>query len=163
MRPLPPHVTLRHGHDNNPLSLFTGYGGLGLGVVDAGRLNRQHTGPSIRALGRALGDLANAGYDAVWHQVEAADTGAPHHRARIFLIAWPHDPQDRHPIPGLNERPIRQPDGHPFAHWQKDQDVWVSDMGADPFTDFRVRPHGTQESTLPLHPSSISMPSYSFG
>lgn len=103
--------------------------------ADTDRLNRQHTGPSIRALGRVLGDLANTGYDAVWHQVEAADTGAPHHRARIFLAAWPHDPQDRHPIPGLNNQPTRQPDGRPFAVWQPDEDVWVSGMGVDLFNE----------------------------
>lgn len=101
--------------------------------ADTDRLNRQYTAPSIRALGRVLGDLANTGYDAVWHQVEAADTGAPHHRARIFLVAWPHDPQDRHPISGLNDQPTRQPAGRPFAIWQSDEDVWVSGMEADLF------------------------------
>lgn len=40
-------------------------------------------------LHRVLGDLAEAGYDAVWRSVRAADVGAPHRRERVFLLAWP--------------------------------------------------------------------------
>ncbi|MDV2420187.1 DNA (cytosine-5-)-methyltransferase [Corynebacterium tuberculostearicum] len=43
----------------------------------------------LRALGRVLGDLTEIGYDARWTTLRASDIGAPHHRARIFLIAWP--------------------------------------------------------------------------
>lgn len=43
----------------------------------------------LRALGRVLGDLTEIGYDARWATLRASDIGAPHHRARIFLIAWP--------------------------------------------------------------------------
>lgn len=46
-------------------------------------------GGHLRALGRVLGDLAEIGYDAAWTTVRASDVGAPHHRARVFLIAWP--------------------------------------------------------------------------
>lgn len=45
----------------------------------------------LRALGRVLGDLAELGYDAQWTTVRASDVGAPHHRARVFLIAYPAD------------------------------------------------------------------------
>lgn len=45
----------------------------------------------LRALGRVLGDLAELGYDAQWTLVRASDVGAPHHRARVFLIAYPAD------------------------------------------------------------------------
>ncbi|WP_437582700.1 DNA cytosine methyltransferase [Paramicrobacterium sp. CJ85] len=45
--------------------------------------------PSIRALGRVLGDLANLGYDAEWCGLRAADAGAPHGRFRVFVIAYP--------------------------------------------------------------------------
>lgn len=45
--------------------------------------------PSLRALGRLLGDLADVGYDAAWCGVRASDVGAPHQRFRVFLIAWP--------------------------------------------------------------------------
>lgn len=44
-------------------------------------------GPSLRALGRVLGDLAALGYDAEWRVVRASDVGAPHQRARVFVLA----------------------------------------------------------------------------
>jgi DNA (cytosine-5)-methyltransferase 1 len=40
-------------------------------------------------LHRVLGDLAEAGYDALWRSVRAADIGAAHRRERVFLLAWP--------------------------------------------------------------------------
>lgn len=40
-------------------------------------------------LHRVLGDLADAGYDALWRSVRAADIGAAHRRERVFLCAWP--------------------------------------------------------------------------
>ena len=45
----------------------------------------------LRALGRVLGDLTALGYDARWTTLRASDIGAPHHRARVFLIAYPAD------------------------------------------------------------------------
>lgn len=47
--------------------------------------------PILRALGRVLGDLTEAGYDAEWHSLRAADIGAPHGRLRVFVIAWPRE------------------------------------------------------------------------
>lgn len=47
-------------------------------------------GPVLRALGRVLGDLASIGYDAQWGVLPASVVGAPHKRARIFLVAHPH-------------------------------------------------------------------------
>lgn len=44
-------------------------------------------GPSLRALGRVLGDLAGLGYDAEWRVIRASDVGAPHQRARVFVLA----------------------------------------------------------------------------
>lgn len=44
-----------------------------------------------RGLDQVLGDLAEAGFDAEWASVRAADVGAPHKRERIFIIAWPAD------------------------------------------------------------------------
>jgi DNA (cytosine-5)-methyltransferase 1 len=35
-----------------------------------------------------LGDLAENGYDAKWRIVRASDVGAPHQRARLFIIAY---------------------------------------------------------------------------
>jgi len=36
-----------------------------------------------------LKDLAQNGYDAKWQVVRASDVGAPHQRARLFIIAYP--------------------------------------------------------------------------
>jgi len=43
--------------------------------------------PVLRALGAVLGDLADLGFDAKWTGVRAADSGAPHNRFRIFIVA----------------------------------------------------------------------------
>jgi DNA (cytosine-5)-methyltransferase 1 len=40
-----------------------------------------------RGLGTVLGDLATLGYDARWAVLGAADTGAPHQRDRIWIVA----------------------------------------------------------------------------
>lgn len=57
---------------------------------DQGHLGGRPTGPVLRALGRVLGDLAGIGYDATWTVVHASDVGAPHKRARVFVVAHPH-------------------------------------------------------------------------
>ena len=38
-------------------------------------------------LDAVLGDLADLGYDARWGVVRASDAGAPHGRARVFIVA----------------------------------------------------------------------------
>ncbi|MEU1299968.1 DNA cytosine methyltransferase [Streptomyces shenzhenensis] len=47
--------------------------------------------PAVRALGAVLGSLADLRFDARWCVLRAADVGAPHHRTRTFLAAWPTD------------------------------------------------------------------------
>ena len=37
-----------------------------------------------------LSDLAQNGYDARWRIVRASDVGAPHQRARLFIVAYPN-------------------------------------------------------------------------
>ena len=54
-----------------------------------------------------LATLANIGYDARWEIVRAADVGAPHQRARLFIVAYPQgtrwrSQQDRQ---GSSDRP----------------------------------------------------------
>jgi len=44
-----------------------------------------------RGLGRVLRDLASFGYDATWTTVAAGAVGAPHKRARLWVVAYPHD------------------------------------------------------------------------
>ncbi len=42
-----------------------------------------------RGLHAVLGDLAAIGYDAEWHCIPACAVGAPHHRDRIWIVAYP--------------------------------------------------------------------------
>ena len=43
---------------------------------------------SGRFFGRVLRDLAEMGYTVGWGSWEAADAGAPHHRERVFIVAY---------------------------------------------------------------------------
>jgi DNA (cytosine-5)-methyltransferase 1 len=45
-----------------------------------------------------LADLAEVGYDARWEIVRASDVGAPHQRARLFIIAYPNSIDWRVPL-----------------------------------------------------------------
>ena len=53
--------------------------------------------PLLRALGAVLGSLADLGYDAKWTGLRAADTGAPHNRFRVFIIAYPANSDGERP------------------------------------------------------------------
>lgn len=46
---------------------------------------------ACRGIGTVLGDISEAGYDAVWFDLRASDVGAPHRRERIFIVAWRRD------------------------------------------------------------------------
>lgn len=72
--------------------------------------------PALRAAGRVAGDLATLGYSTAWRVVRASDAGAPHQRARFFLIGYPDgQPWDmrRPTAPGQapGGRPQREPTG----------------------------------------------------
>lgn len=43
-----------------------------------------------RGVGRVLGDLARARYDAEWRVFRACEFGLPHHRSRVFIVAYPN-------------------------------------------------------------------------
>ena len=73
-------------------------------------------GPALRAAGRVCGDLASLGYDCRWAVVRASDAGAPHQRARFFLIGYPDgQPWDVRrpatPRQTQGRRPLREPTG----------------------------------------------------
>lgn len=83
---------------------------------EPGMLGNESTGPALRAAGRVAGDLATIGYDCRWAVIRASDAGAPHQRARFFLIGHPHgQPWDvrRPATPGQTPggRPQREPAG----------------------------------------------------
>ena len=48
----------------------------------------------VRGLGDVLADLAGCGYDAEWDCIPAASIGAPHLRARTWLVAYPSRDRD---------------------------------------------------------------------
>ena len=60
-----------------------------------------NSGPTLRALGRVLGDLAEIGYDASWYGLRAADVGAAHGRFRVFVFAHPRHDQRAESFRGL--------------------------------------------------------------
>lgn len=79
-------------------------------------LGTRTNGPALRAAGRVVGDLADLGYSTVWRVIRASDAGAPHQRARFFLIGYPDgQPWDMRrpttPRQTQGGRPQREPTG----------------------------------------------------
>lgn len=48
----------------------------------------------VDGMGRVVGDLAASGYDAEWDVLPAAAWGAPHLRARLWILAYPRGERD---------------------------------------------------------------------
>lgn len=73
----------------------------------------------VRGMDTVLGDLAASGYDAEWDCFPAAAFGAPHLRARLWLLAYPAGFGD-----GL-------PEGRVYAGWQGALNSyrWASEPG----------------------------------
>lgn len=57
---------------------------------------------TLRGLGTVLGDLAALGFDAEWGCISAAETGAPHKRERIWIVAYTNTRDAKR---GQSERP----------------------------------------------------------
>lgn len=57
-------------------------------------------------LTEVLEDLASIGWDAQWECIRASDVGAPHHRERLFILAYPNG--QRPQACGLTRRPAPQ-------------------------------------------------------
>jgi DNA-cytosine methyltransferase len=54
-------------------------------------------------LKEVLQELASLGYDAQWRAVRASDTGAPHRRERIFIVAQPSNSDSKRFSLGHNQ------------------------------------------------------------
>ena len=85
-------------------------------------------GLSTAGLGDVLGDLAALGFDADWGVLSACAVGAPHPRARLFIVAHADDGQPDQPQSetwAADERPVpwRRPVGPGRSHW------WASEPG----------------------------------
>lgn len=69
-------------------------------------LGNESARPALRAAGRVAGDLAAIGYSSAWSVVRASSAGAPHQRARLFLIGYPDgQPWDVRGAAGPGEAP----------------------------------------------------------
>lgn len=66
-------------------------------------------------LDTVLADLAGIGWDAQWQTIRASDIGAPHHRERLFILAFP---ADSHGI-GLKEKRLASRPAQAFT-WDHD-------------------------------------------
>ncbi|WP_214409821.1 DNA cytosine methyltransferase [Sphaerisporangium fuscum] len=76
------------------------------------------------AMARVVSRLAALGYMGRYRVLRASDVGAPHQRARIFILAWPatdpaHLRHQRHRHPG-QRRPGPAHGGQPAPHPQSD-------------------------------------------
>lgn len=81
---------------------------------EPGMLGTESAGPYLRAAGRVAGDLATLGYDCRWAVIRASDAGAPHQRARFFLIGYPHgQPWDMRRPTTPRQTPSGQPQREP--------------------------------------------------
>lgn len=77
-------------------------------------LGAESAGPALRAAGRVAGDLATIGYSTTWRVVRASDAGAPHQRARFFLIGYPDgQPWDVRRPARPRQAPSRRPQCEP--------------------------------------------------
>jgi DNA-cytosine methyltransferase len=98
------------------------------------------------ALGNVLGQLAEAGYDARWFCLSAADLGAPHQRTRVFVVAYPNLQRGA----TWGELPLRLWNASPFK--SRDGEVANPDepRRTSQYFEWKTR---TQSSDL-NHPSS---------
>lgn len=81
---------------------------------EPGMLGTRTNGPALRAAGRVAGDLATIGYSTAWRVVRASDAGAPHQRARFFLIGYPDgQPWDMRRPTTPGQTPGRRPQCEP--------------------------------------------------
>jgi DNA (cytosine-5)-methyltransferase 1 len=78
---------LRKGADD-PRHLWPGVA-RAIGVLRPARVLLENVAAHLRdGFDVVLGDLAAMGYDASWGVVRASDAGAPHGRARLFVVAY---------------------------------------------------------------------------
>ena len=67
------------------------------------------TGESGRWFAQFLYDLAQIGYDAEWHCISASAVGAPHHRDRAWIVAYPQVRNERHSKQEQTKRQKQKP------------------------------------------------------
>lgn len=81
------------------------------------------SGPSEKPggwFGRVLGDLAEIGYDAEWHDIPASYIGAWHRRGRVWILAYPSEVRGREgsaKTPILRQSFVQEQSTRSFARW----------------------------------------------
>lgn len=68
------------------------------------------------AMGAVLGALAEGGYDAEWDCIPASAIGAPHHRDRVFVVAYADEAQCKRRSRWLEASPFK-PEAS-FSHFE---------------------------------------------
>jgi DNA (cytosine-5)-methyltransferase 1 len=88
-------------------------------------------------LGTVLEAVAASGYDAEWDCVAASTVGAPHHRGRIYLLAYPVRSSGDRRFP---QKICRQPEFQRYESCRGIQDIARMSDISEPI--FRRNPHG---------------------
>ena len=60
---------------------------------------------AVRGLSTVIGNLSELGYDSEWRIVSARETGAPHLRKRMFIVAYPSSTRGKI---GISKKATRQ-------------------------------------------------------
>ena len=108
----------------------------------------------LRGLDRVLGDLAEAGYDAEWTTLSAADVGAPHLRQRIAIVAYRREiGQQKQQAARLYEKRDAGDDDFRRAFARRGVEQWESEPGlarlADGVPGRTLRIAGLGDSAVP--------------
>jgi DNA (cytosine-5)-methyltransferase 1 len=102
------HAGLRKGADD-PRHLWPAVAHA-IGVLRPGSVLLENVAAHLRdGFDTVLADLARLGYDASWGVVRASDAGAPHGRARLFVVAHADDrgPRARRARENRRSQPVQ--------------------------------------------------------
>lgn len=91
-------------------------------------------------LGGVLEAVASCGYDAEWDCVAASTVGAPHHRGRIYVLAYPMREKWERSFP---ETVCRQPEFQRYESCRGVQDI--ARLSNIPEPVLRRNPHGAAQ------------------
>lgn len=124
-------------------------------------LGDRATRPALRAAGRVAGDLAAIGYSCAWRVVRASDAGAPHQRARFFLVGHPHGQPWHMRRPAT---PRQAPGGRPLSEPARPGDSVPALIPTPTASDHKAGHHqdGTGPSltqAVQLLPTPVAQPS----
>ena len=82
-----------------------GKGRLPQGKADMEGDEREVETDQYQGIARCIGRLSEIGYDSEWAVVRASDVGAPHPRARIWIVAYPYN-RDAHCVYETEEQKV---------------------------------------------------------